>query len=105
LVRLCSILKARSASYSLRVAVFSEERKKLRATCMVMVLAPWRRPASDEVGVGRAQHAYIIDARVLIEALVLGGEDGVLERVGTSSIDTTERRSSPNSPISTPSAE
>ena len=38
--------------------------------------------AGDEVGVGRAQHSYIIDARVLIEALVLGGKDGVLERVG-----------------------
>jgi len=35
----------------LALAVFSEERKKLRATCMVMVLAPWRG-ASDEVGVG-----------------------------------------------------
>jgi hypothetical protein len=29
------------------VRVFSDDRKKLRATCMVMVLAPWRlRPAT-----------------------------------------------------------
>jgi hypothetical protein len=28
----------------LRVRVFSLDRKKFRATCMVMVLAPWRLP-------------------------------------------------------------
>jgi len=62
-------------------------------------------PAGDEVGIGRAQHSDVIDARVLIEALVLGREDGVLERVGDF-LDRYHRAAFlPNSPISTPSAE
>ena len=39
-----SILNASSISLNLRVSVFSFDRKKLRATCIVMVLAPWRTP-------------------------------------------------------------
>jgi hypothetical protein len=30
------------------VKVFSRERKKFRATCMVMVLAPWRAPPTEK---------------------------------------------------------
>ena len=38
--RLASIFQASSTSRSLRVTVFSRVRKKLRATCMVIVPAP-----------------------------------------------------------------
>ena len=42
--RLCSIFIASMASDNLRVSVFSFDRKKLRATCMVMVEAPSLAP-------------------------------------------------------------
>ena len=35
--------------------------------------------AIDEIGVGGTQHADVIDPRMLVEALVLGGDDGVLQ--------------------------
>ena len=75
MVRLCSILKASSISLNLRVRVFSLERKKLRATCIVMVLAPWRTPPATKLEQRGPHDADVVDAAVLVEALVLGGED------------------------------
>ena len=52
----------------------------MRATCIVIVPAPCWVPDVD-VGQRGAQHAQIVDAAVLIEALVLGGEDRVLHDI------------------------
>ena len=57
-------------------------RKKLRATCMVIVQAPWRTPAGHEIRHRGARHADVVDAAVVVEALVLGGEDRVDHRLG-----------------------
>ena len=57
------------------------DRKKLRATCIVMVVAPWRLPPARGWR-GGAQHADVVDAPVLVEALVLGGEHRVLHDLG-----------------------
>ena len=59
---------------NLRVRVRSFERKKLRATCIVIVEAPWRTPPETKFD-GGARDADIVDAAVLVEALVLGGQD------------------------------
>jgi hypothetical protein len=91
-------------SVSLRLTVFSRVRKKLRATCMVMVLPPWvaRRPGD---GIGGAGEADEVDALVLEEAAVLGGDEGVDQSSGgMSSKATARRRCTPNSAISEPSA-
>jgi hypothetical protein len=65
LVITCSIRQARTASCSLRRSVWSGDRKMLRATCWVMV---------EHVGPGGAQHADHIDARMAVEASILGGQ-------------------------------
>ena len=70
---------------------------------MVMVLAPSRAPL--EVGDRGPGHADVVDAAVLVEAVVLGREDGRLHDLGdVLRSSTTARFSSPNSPISSPSA-
>ena len=46
-----------------------------------MVLAPWRLVARHHVDQHRAHHAEVVDAAVLEEALVLGGEEGVLHQL------------------------
>ena len=40
---------------------------------------PLAAAAGDQVGIGGAQHPDVVDAGVLVKALVLGGDDGVLE--------------------------
>jgi hypothetical protein len=60
--------------------------------------------ATGEVGVGGAQHAERVDAGMLVEALVLGREDGLLHRRRHVLDAHQARRSSPNSPIRWPSA-
>ena len=54
-------------------------RNMSRATCMVMVLAPWRMPPARSVGERRAQNALPINAVVPEKAVVLGGEEGLDE--------------------------
>jgi hypothetical protein len=72
-VRFASILKASRTSESLRASVFSRVRKKVRATCIVMVLAPSRRPRT--LAIAGPGHADVVHAPVLVEAVILGGED------------------------------
>jgi hypothetical protein len=57
-------------------------RNMSRATCMVMVLAPWRcrRP---EIGQRGTQNPLPINAMVLEEAIVLGGQEGLDELRGS----------------------
>ncbi len=62
------------------MTVFSRVRKKLRATCIVIVPAPCWVPDVD-VGQRRAQHAQIVHAAVLIEPLVFGGQNGVFHDI------------------------
>jgi hypothetical protein len=60
--------------------------------------------AGGEVGAGGPQDAQEVDARVLVEAVVLGGEDRLLED-RRDVLDADEgARSSPYSPIRAPSA-
>ena len=57
------------------MSVFSRVRKKLRATCMVMVLAPCAAALRRLAAGGPRITPDVVDAAVLVEALVLGGED------------------------------
>ncbi len=50
----------------------------LRAACMVIVLAPWVLSPETRSTAHGAHHAEVVDAVVLEEALVLGGQEGVL---------------------------
>ena len=50
----------------------------LRAACIVMVLAPCVVVARGQVHQHGAQHAEVVDAVVLEEAVVLGGQEGLL---------------------------
>ena len=72
--RLASIFQASSTSRSLRVTVFSRVRKKLRATCMVIVPAPCWVPLARLVAAAR-DDAQVVDAAMLVEPLVLGGQN------------------------------
>ena len=58
------------------MSVFSRVRKKLRATCIVMVPAPCWVPAARLASAARS-HAHVVDPAVLVEALVLGRQDRV----------------------------
>jgi hypothetical protein len=48
-------------------------RKKVRATCIVIVLGPL--PPALEVCDRGAGHAHVVDAAVLIEPVILGRQD------------------------------
>ena len=52
------------------------------ATCWVMVEPPCGRPGSREVGDEGADQAALVDALVLIEALVLGRDERLLHVFG-----------------------
>ena len=63
-----------------------------------------RLAARSQVGQRGTYDAQDVDAVVLEEPVILGRQDGLFMTSGTSLMRTTLRRSSPNSPISTPSA-
>ena len=48
----------------------------MRATCIVMVEAPWLR-ASPTVGQAGADHAEVVDAAVVVETRILDRQYGV----------------------------
>ena len=54
----------------------------LRAACMVIVLAPWVLSPEIRSTSDGAQHAQVVDAVMLEEAVVLRGEEGVFHHVG-----------------------
>ena len=49
----------------------------LRAACIVMVLAPCEKSPRCQIHHSRPQHAAVVEAMMLEEALVLGGEEGL----------------------------
>ena len=53
----------------------------LRAACMVIVLAPWVLSPGEKSTQHGAQHAEVVDAVVLEETIVLGGEEGVFDEL------------------------
>ena len=72
-----SIRRARKISSNLRRNVRSLSAKLLRASCCVIVLAPWRTWPAVDVLQGRAHDAEQIVTAVLIKLIVLDRDDGV----------------------------
>ena len=73
---------ARTASLILRSRVWEWLRKTLRASCWVMVLAPWRIPPAATLEVDRAQHARQVHAPVAEEPAILRGEHRLAHHFG-----------------------
>ncbi len=64
----------------LRSHVFSSVRNSLRASCCVSVLAPAGLAHLDEVGEQREEDALRVEAHVLEEFRILGGENRLAEQ-------------------------
>ena len=78
--RLASIFQASSTSRSFRVTVFSRVRKKFRATCIVIVPAPCWVPLV-RLAIAARTTRQIVDAAMLVEALVLGRQNGLFHDI------------------------
>ncbi len=76
-VSLSSSHSARTSSSTLRSSVRSDVRKRFLASCCVSVEPPSAKRPALEIGIGRARHAERVEADVLVEAPVLGGEHRV----------------------------
>jgi hypothetical protein len=74
-----SICTASIASWTLRDIVLSGLRKRLRASCWVMVLPPWPNLRLRALEKNGARDAERVDAEVAVEVLVLSGDDTVDE--------------------------
>ena len=68
-----------SASLTLRRQSRLLVRKKFFINCWVRVEPPWRTRCGGEVDPGGLDDTYQVDAVMLVEAMVLGGEDRVDE--------------------------
>ena len=69
-----SITSATASSRTLRVNVRSWRSMKVRASCWVSVLAPWRQTMRAQVGDRRLDHPYRVESRMIVEIAILGRE-------------------------------
>ena len=74
--------RASTASRALRLRERSRERKSVRASCWVIVLAPSVPPARAQVVRERAGDGYRIDAMMAEKPVILDGHDRRAQRRG-----------------------